>query len=415
LFVNVPSTSANEAAGKVSIYRGPLLLAYDQACNAFDEEKIPALDLSRIVEARIVPAARPWSALEPRTWVQVDLPAENNTPLRLVDFASAGAAGTHYRSWLPVASPPPPPAFTQHPRDGERVQPGMVQFQWRGPRRRAELSYRLEVAGDAAFTGILLSTNGVPGLRLALDLTALRAKAGSELWWRVITVGSNIETAADAPPARFTLAKDAPPQSLPPEVKAGPTGELVVHSLRDEKSPKFGSVLSEKFESRDAEGVRLNGRDQMLVYSVPAWPEEDFTVTVRLRIEEMPKGRIGQIFSAWAAGMDDPLRLVVDNGKLFARIEAGGGFATPGVPIDTGHWHQVVAVKHGSRLTLFLDGKSVGSSAAPEFTTTTARDCALGGNPHFSGNEFLAATFADFSLWARALSREDLRQMPGRE
>jgi len=291
----------------------------------------------------------------------------------------------------------------------------MVQFQWRGPRRRAELSYRLEVAGDAAFTGILLSTNGVPGLRLALDLTALRAKAGSELWWRVITVGSNIETAADAPPARFTLAKDAPPQSLPPEVKAGPTGELVVHSLRDEKSPKFGSVLSEKFESRDAEGVRLNGRDQMLVYSVPAWPEEDFTVAVRVRIEEMPKGRIGQIFSAWAACTDDPLRLVVDNAKLFARIEAGGAFATQGVPIDTGHWHQVAAVKHGSRLTLFLDGKSVGSSAAPEFTTTAARDCALGGNPHFSGNEFLAATFADFSLWARALSREDLRQMPGRE
>ena len=159
----------------------------------------------------------------------------------------------------------------------------------------------------------------------------------------------------------------------------------------------------------------MNGRDQMLVYSVPAWPEEDFTVAVRVRIEEMPKGRIGQIFSAWAAGMDDPLRLAVDNGKLFARIEAGGGFATPGVPIDTGHWHDVAAVKHGSKLTLFLDGKPVGSSAAPEFTTTSARDCALGGNPHFSGNEFLAGTFAYFGLWARALSSEELFQIAGRE
>ena len=174
-------------------------------------------------------------------------------------------------------------------------------------------------------------------------------------------------------------------------------------------------MVSEKFESRNAEGVRVNGRDQMLVYSVPAWPEEDFTVAVRVRIEEMPKGRIGQIFSAWAAGMDDPLRLVVDNGILFARIEAGGGFATPGVPIDTGHWHDVGAVKHGSKLTLFLDGKPVGSSAAPEFTTTTARDCALGGNPHFSGNEFLAGTFAYFGLWARALSSEELFQIAGRE
>ena len=78
----------------------------------------------------------------------MDLPAENGTKLRLVDFASAGAAGTRYRSWLPAAKPPPPPAFTQYPRDAERVRPGPVQFQWRGARRAADLSYRFEIAGD---------------------------------------------------------------------------------------------------------------------------------------------------------------------------------------------------------------------------------------------------------------------------
>ena len=113
--------------------------------------------------------------------------------------------------------------------------------------------------------------------------------------------------------------------------------------------------------------------------------------------------------------MDDPLRLVVDNGKLFARIEAGGGFATPGVPIDTGHWHHVAAVKHGPRLTLFLDGQPAGSSAAPEFTTTSTRDCALSGNPHFTGNEFLAAIFADFGFWARALTNDELTQLARRQ
>jgi hypothetical protein len=68
-------------------------------------------------------------------------------------------------------------------------------------------------------------------------------------------------------------------------------------------------------------------------------------------------------------------------------------------------------VKRGSKLTLFLDGQPAGSCAAPEFTTTSARDCALGGNPHFTGNEFLAATFAEFGLWARALSGEELLQI----
>ncbi len=58
-----------------------------------------------------------------------------------------------------------------------------------------------------------------------------------------------------------------------------------------------------------------------------------------------------------------------------------------------------------------MDGLAVGSSAAPEFTTTAARDCALGGKPQFTGNEFLAATFADFSFWGRVLSDEGLRRL----
>ena len=144
---------------------------------------------------------------------------------------------------------------------------------------------------------------------------------------------------------------------------------------------------------------------------MPAWPEEDFTVAVRVRIDELPKNGLGQIFSAWAAGMDDPLRLTVQNGKLYARIEAGGAFGTPGVPIEAGRWHRVCAVKHAESLALFLDGQPAGSCAAPRFTTTAAHDCALGGNPHFGGDESLPATFADFGFWERALSAEELQRL----
>jgi hypothetical protein len=125
----------------------------------------------------------------------------------------------------------------------------------------------------------------------------------------------------------------------------------------------------------------------------------------------MPKGRLGQIFSAWTAGMDDPLRLAVENGKLFARIEAGQLFGTAGTPIPIGTWHHVAAVKSGSTLKLFLDGQPAGSCAAPEFSTTTTRDCALGGNPKFTGNEFLAAAFADFGMWERALSPAEVQRL----
>jgi hypothetical protein len=134
---------------------------------------------------------------------------------------------------------------------------------------------------------------------------------------------------------------------------------------------------------------------------------------VRVFITEHPKNRIGQVFSAWTAGMDDPLRLVVDDGKLFARMEAGGGFSTPGVSVEAGRWYALAAAKGAGRLTLYVDGRAIGACSVPEFTNTQAQDCALGGNPHFTGNEFLAARFADFRFYARALSNKEIRELAG--
>lgn len=443
---------ANETAGKVSLYRGPLLLAYDQAVNEFDPDKIPPVDLARLREAQTVIPKQGRNALETPAWLEVELPAERGR-LRLVDFANAGRNGTHYRSWLPATQAPPPPAFTTHPRDGEYIRPGAAFFAWRGTRNASNINYRVEIAADAAFTRFLLATNAGTARQLTLDLAALSpsplggeragvrgaprnlapgggkdqtAKTpltlslspprgeGTERWWRVVSIGANGETLPDVPPARFTLDPSAPPQKLPPVNKPGPNGELLLHSLRGEESPKFGELLSAKHESRTAEGTKLNGRDQMLVYSIPVWPEQDFTVAVRVRVDELPKGRIGQIFSAWAAGMDDPLRLTVDGGKVSARIEAGNFLSTPGVAIKAGEWHHVAAVKQGTKLELFLDGQPAGSKTVSEYNTTTAHDCALGGNPHFSGNEFLAATFADFGFWERALSAAELNRLASR-
>jgi hypothetical protein len=230
----------------------------------------------------------------------------------------------------------------------------------------------------------------------------------------VVSISANGESIPDVPPAWFIVDPSAPQQVWPPDPKPGPNGELISHSLRGDAVPQFGEVKSAKFTARDAEGTEVNGRDEMLVYAVPVWPEEEFSVAVRVRLNESQGKRAGQVFSAWAAGMDDPLRLMVEGGKVFARIEAGGGFSTPGAVMEAGRWYHVAAVKRGGPLTLFLDGKPVGSCVAPEFTTTLAKDCALGGNPHFSGNEFLAARFADFSFFARALTAEEIQGMAGK-
>jgi DUF1680 family protein len=423
-------TGANEAAGKVSLYRGPLLLAYDQAQNKFDEDSIPQVNLGKLAEAREIQIKSSGHQASSATggisepWFVVEVPTADGRPLRLVDFASAGSTGTRYRSWLTAASPPPSPAFTQFPADGARVPLGEVRFQWRGQRKTAapaakknQSSYRIELAGNDAFAPLLLSTNVGSVNRIVLNtkaLTASTANSPAQIYWRVVSISTNGESTPDVPPARFILDPTALQQVWPPDPKPGPNGEFITHSLRGEAAPQFGEVKSATHSARDADGTEVNGRDQMLIYAVPAWPEEDFTVAVRVRLHESQGKRAGQIFSGWAAGMDDPLRLMVDGGKVTARIESGGFFSTPGAALESGRWYHVAAVKSGGTLTLFVDGKSVGSCGAPEFTTTMAKDCALGGNPHHSGNEFLAAKFADFSMFARALTAEEIQALAGK-
>ena len=72
------------------------------------------------------------------------------------------------------------------------------------------------------------------------------------------------------------------------------------------------------------------------------------------------------------------------------------GTAFVGAAVEVGRWHAVAAVKQGGQLPLYLDGRAVGSGSAPEVSRTQTQASALGKHPHYGGNEFLAARFADF-------------------
>ncbi len=126
---------ANETAGKVSLYRGPLLLAFDQSWNGFDESAIPVVDLKALTNSRLVslPAADTELKRLVQPWVLVKVPTVDGRPLNLVDFASAGAAGTHYRSWLTGEPLPTTPVFARIPPDGARAPPADVHFKWKVP------------------------------------------------------------------------------------------------------------------------------------------------------------------------------------------------------------------------------------------------------------------------------------------
>ncbi len=283
-----------EQVGKVSLYRGPLLLAYDQRDNAFDEFAIPRVEVSQLAKASLVDVKATGGSAP---WLLVEVPTVRGS-LRLRDYATAGMTGTRYRSWL--------------------------------------------------------------------------------------------RTAAAAP------AKS----DGPPELRA---------DLRGDAKPQAGSLVRATNFTPAENAVRLNGTDEMLVYALPPdFGAGDFTVAVRVRVNVLPEKRLGQIFSAWCAAGDDPLRLVVQDGVISARIEGGGDSSTGGVPVTPGKWQHLAAVKEADVLTLYVDGVPVSTASAPAKLATKSQACALGGNPLYSGPEFLAADFAAFSIHSRALSDEQI-------
>jgi uncharacterized protein len=89
-----------ECGGLVSAYRGPILLTFDPAFNDMDPDKVPPMEAGAFGAAR--PAARAESAVTP--WVLYAVKAADGvgSEVRLCDFASAGAQGNTYRSWLPI-------------------------------------------------------------------------------------------------------------------------------------------------------------------------------------------------------------------------------------------------------------------------------------------------------------------------
>ena len=84
-----------ECAGKISVYRGPLLLAFDQRYNTMDTDEIPVLDIRGLKNEKI--AFGDW----PEPWVLLRFRTQQGKEIVLCDFTSAGSVGTHYRSWLP--------------------------------------------------------------------------------------------------------------------------------------------------------------------------------------------------------------------------------------------------------------------------------------------------------------------------
>lgn len=87
-----------EVGGKASVYRGPLLLTYDQRFNPQSYLDAPTLDQTAM-DYELLPCADP---LWPPPWLLAQFTDTQGRPVVLCDYASAGATGAGFTTWLPM-------------------------------------------------------------------------------------------------------------------------------------------------------------------------------------------------------------------------------------------------------------------------------------------------------------------------
>lgn len=411
-----------EAFGKASVYRGPLLLAYDQRWNAFDRPQVPTISPEQLRGASV--AETPSDDAAERVGhfapiVLVDVPLEKGTKLRLCDFATAGVWGCQYASWLPAKNLPPPPPVAERPFDGARVPPGAMIFTWRRPAAEdSQRQHRLTIEESAS--GKVVLEAEATGSRAAIPADKTAAlRPGIDYRWRIAARNPHGETASLPPGKSFQIDAALPP--LGPddlsEFGENADGLMIAADLAGDAKPRHGHLLraagalpAPGIDAKPNTAMRLDGAG-MLVYAVRRFPSHQYTVALWVAHEHGDR-RLAQVLSAWDHVMDDPLRICLQDNKLYVRIEAGSAYSTAGVAFEPKRWRHVAVVKDGPRLTLYLDGQAVDSAQVPGDVHSAARDLALGGNPHYTAqSEHLACRVASLRIYCRALSAAEIQQL----
>jgi uncharacterized protein len=396
-------------AGRASLYTGPILLGFDQHFNTIDTKDIPVLDLKKLDLTR---AGEPRPGLFSPLVVR-DVSVGEGRSITLCDFATCGAYGTDYVAWLPAINAQPAPFWLARPARGARIPAGPAIFEWTGF-ARAEKTYTLTIAKDPAFAQVVGKIEKIRTTRHALR----EGLAGPATYWWKVTATLAEGSADNAGGACSFEVDPALENTVDEEMKlyrVGPRGLVAASPLDGNGTPSFGTLGSEvgtkpardRF-GREGGAVAFSGSGCAITYRFGSFPERDYTFYAWVCPRGLPTDRLHQVVSAWCAGMDDPLRVVLQGAQVWARIEAQQVYGTEGLPAENGKWMHVAAVKRGARLEFYVNGELRRHVAVPEFIFSPAQDIAIGANPHFSGNECLVGEVDSFGFHGEALSADEI-------
>jgi len=393
--------------GDIAISAGPLLLAYDAFFNETEVAEAPKIDADALtLEPVPVEMKRSVGRFAPMGLWRI---SQDGDVLVLCDFGSAGAHGTEYAAWLPAAHPKPVPVSLRTPEDGVEGAPGALLFAWEAY-AHPEIRYRLLIARDAAFTKVVYEKEGL--IESFAVVTDLPTDAG-KYFWKVLAENPNGSTENRDGARHFVINPDAA-QAFNAGMRED--GVMIDAPMHGDAAPTYG-VLENASNVTPAENhtgekdhaLRFN--NGMARYTLPFFPERDYTAMAWIRPENLAAKGLQQVFSAWCASSDDPLRITLEKGKLHARLESEKGFAgTEGIPLKENEWRHVAAVKKGNTLTLYINGAPGAPATVPEKPNSNSHEVAFGANPRYSGGEHFHGCISDALFFARALEVGEIQR-----
>lgn len=384
---------------KGSLFRGPLLLAYDQKHNTTDPAGIPALDLKNLHAKPVTTDAR----FQPMVLLEFET---GGAPLFLTDFATAGAHGTYYQSWLPIKNLPPVAINLLRPESGDVLPASEVFLQWSGA--GSDARYTLTIAKDAAMKEVVETLGDLDKAACFYQPSAVKG----DLYWSVTAQTTGGETVSQNGPFKFTV------DPALPEAEAGLILDAPLHG---KAAATVGRLTvnehAKAVPGRDGQengALYFDGKTTKLVYDIGAFPGRTFSFSAWFAPDNLAANddKWHHIFSAWAQGSDDPLRVSVQNKQLVVNIESqAGGFHCQGPSLKDGEWTHVAVVKEDTQLRLYVNGAMIQQTTVPAEIGTTATSIGLGCNPNFSELEGYQGRLADVRFYAGALTDAAIQRL----
>ncbi len=396
-------------SGKASLYYGPVLLAYDQKFNAFDQSKLGHINYStfKLGKVALEDALDETSQYKPLMLFKVR--NMNGKEIVLCDFASAGSHGTYYKTWLNIEKAPPANVRVKSPLNNSVAK--MARFQWSGARSKdTSTNYDLTIATDENFENVVANIKGIK----TTSYIVKELLAPGDYYCKVIPKNKYGSGDMTGKPPHFMIEKfDVESYSDPSLYEFRSGDSLIVGSCLDgNEKTVYGHLetVSNIHAAEDRFGnanksVRFDGTGK-IVYSLPYMPDK-YSVVCWVK----PEGESGSsyIVSGWSSLMDDPLRITFYKKSIVAGIENRNRSEIFYKDVELNKWYHLAMVYNGTQLCLYVNGEKIGKTEKIIYFTKALNFC-LGGSNNPDGKCF-SGCIDDFAMYAKEFNPEEIRKI----